>query len=123
MLPLQLLCQSSKTASWQEVISISPNAPHKDLAQDISIKRPLIKKDISMSKIFEGFIKRPEILSFKVCINKKGMVTFVEVLEERTTIKNPNILRLSLNSLRKYQFSEDTSSKDEECGAYEIIVK
>lgn len=123
VLPFHLKGQSETTDSWQEVITTSIEGPNKDLKTNINKKRPLVKKDRSMSKIFNGFIKRPEVLSFKVCINKGGKVTFVEVREDQTTIKKANILRQALNSLRKYQFQPDATASGEECGVYEIIVK
>lgn len=59
---------------------------------------------------------------FKVCINRRGIVSYIEINEFETTIDDPKILRGALESMRKYKFEIDNSAPREQCGKYSVII-
>ena len=81
--------------------------------------RKVIYRDPSMIRLVSG--KSGKIV-FKVCINRRGVVSYLEIDELRTTIKNTTTLRNALESMRKYQYEEDYSAAKEQCGAFTVSV-
>ena len=61
-------------------------------------------------------------LVFKICINRRGIVTYVEINELETTIKDYDVLRQGLESMRKYKFEVDLSAPKEQCGKYSYVI-
>ena len=59
---------------------------------------------------------------FKVCINRRGNVTYVEINNALTTIKDKKLLREALSSLQKYKYEPDFTSPREQCGKYTLKV-
>jgi outer membrane biosynthesis protein TonB len=58
----------------------------------------------------------------KICVNRGGTVTYVELIELGTTIKDRDILTKSLRAAKGYRFQPDQSSPAEECGKLEISL-
>ena len=59
---------------------------------------------------------------FKVCINRRGTVSFIEIDEFKTTQKDVSILRAALNALQKYKYEPDFTAAKEQCGVYTVNV-
>ncbi len=59
---------------------------------------------------------------FKVCINKRGVVSYLEINEFETTITDTQTLRNSLESMRKYKFEPDPSAPREQCGKFSVKI-
>jgi len=59
---------------------------------------------------------------FKVCINKRGVVSYIEINEFESTITDSKILRGALESMRKYKFEPDPSAPREQCGKFGLTI-
>ena len=58
----------------------------------------------------------------KVCINRAGLVTYVELNNSETTIKDKPTLRLYLKAARGYKFQPDLTAPKEQCGKLSFKV-
>lgn len=58
----------------------------------------------------------------KVCINQEGQVSFVELNEQQTTIKNLVTLKNVLKAMWNYRYTKDENAPNEECGKFTITV-
>lgn len=58
----------------------------------------------------------------KVCINRAGLVTYVELESAETTIRDKTILRRYLTAARGYKFQPDPSAPKEQCGKLRFTV-
>jgi len=81
--------------------------------------REVIYRDPSMISIASG---KSGKLVFDVCINRRGVVSMVQIDEQRTTIKDNNVLRKALESMRKYKYAPDVSAAKEQCGKFTVSV-
>jgi hypothetical protein len=68
-------------------------------------------------------IKQNGRISMKVCINKRGMNTYVEVIQSESTIKDRRLQNLAMDSMAKYIWEEDYSAAKEQCGKYTYQFK
>lgn len=59
---------------------------------------------------------------FKVCINRRGTVSYIEINEFETTIEDTQTLRNALESMRKYKYEPDPSAAREQCGRFSVII-
>ena len=59
---------------------------------------------------------------FQVCINRSGKVVLVEIVEDRSTLKDEKILKRGLNVLGKYKWESDYTAPKEQCGHYTLNV-
>ena len=60
---------------------------------------------------------------FKICINRKGVVTYVEIDDVQTTIRDTKLLRQAIESMQKYKFESDVNASKEECGVYRRVIE
>ncbi|MBT8189458.1 MAG: hypothetical protein KJO29_03425 [Bacteroidia bacterium] len=58
----------------------------------------------------------------KVCINRAGLVTYVELLERESTITDQNILRKTAKAAQGYKFEPDRTAPREQCGKLKISL-
>lgn len=79
--------------------------------------RKVIKKD----KV-KRIINENGIVTTKICINKQGIVTYVQLLSNETTIKDRENLRLFLMAARNYKFDQDLTAPKEQCGKLKFII-
>jgi outer membrane biosynthesis protein TonB len=68
-------------------------------------------------------IKQNGRITMKVCINKRGMNTYVEIIQAESTIKDSRLQRLAMDSMAKYIWEEDYSAAPEQCGKYTYNFK
>ena len=81
--------------------------------------RKVIFRDPSMVRLVSG--KSGKIV-FKVCINRRGNVSFLEIDEFATTIKDNTTLRNALSSMQKYKYEVDYSAPREQCGKFTVTI-
>jgi len=60
-------------------------------------------------------------LVLKICINKRGVVTFAEWDKEMSTIKDSSIARAALDNVLEYRFEKDRNAPSKECGRLTYI--
>ncbi|HHH54077.1 MAG TPA: hypothetical protein ENK91_10490 [Bacteroidetes bacterium] len=73
------------------------------------------KKDFSLDK--NGKIV------FKICIDRNGRSTFVDILRRGTTIRDKKILRKATDYVGRFIWEEDYNVDKEQCGKYTLRVK
>lgn len=61
-------------------------------------------------------------IAMKVCVDRSGNVTYVELLELETTIRDREILRKTLIAAKGYKFEPDAQAPREECGKLNVIL-
>jgi hypothetical protein len=66
------------------------------------------------------FIDQKGTIATKICINSKGIVTYVELNNIETTIKEKTVLKSVLQATRKFEF--EPKSVKEQCGTITFIV-
>jgi len=81
--------------------------------------RKVIHRDYSMIETATG---KSGIIVFTVCINREGTVSWSEINEFESTIKDREIRKAALRSLNKYRYEPDPSAPREQCGKHKINV-
>ena len=89
-----------------------------DASGDGIFGRQVIYFDPSMKAVYAKSGK----IVFKVCINRRGSVSFIEIDELRTTQKDVSILRTAMSALQKYKYEPDFTAAKEQCGTFTINV-
>ncbi|MBK6365254.1 MAG: hypothetical protein IPL63_19530 [Saprospiraceae bacterium] len=56
------------------------------------------------------------IVTVKICVNRGGIVTYAEVLEAETSIRDRNTRKNFLKAARNYKVKPDYSAPEEQCG-------
>ena len=75
------------------------------------LMRPIVKTpDLS------DIIKESGKLSFNVCVDRSGKVTFIEYNEKHSTIRNKETIRKTLAKAGEYVFERDPTARPRECG-------
>ncbi len=55
-------------------------------------------------------------IEVKVCVNRAGSVTYLELLEDGTTVTNSKTLKKTLKAAQGYKFEPDFKAASEQCG-------
>lgn len=79
--------------------------------------RKVIERDI---KGLMGVINKSGKIVIKTCINRRGMVTNVQIMDDETTITNRTTLKKALKAIRNYKFEQRLDGPMEECGKLTI---
>jgi hypothetical protein len=66
------------------------------------------------------FIDQKGTIATKICINSKGIVTYVELNNIETTIKEKTVLKSVLQATREFEF--EPKSVKEQCGTITYVV-
>lgn len=74
-------------------------------------------------KIHPELMKQNGRITMKVCINRRGKSTYVEVLRNETTISDRRLQNLALDNMAQYIWEEDYSAAKEQCGKYTFNFK
>ena len=74
-------------------------------------------------KIHPDLMKQNGRITMKVCINRRGKNTYVEVIQSETTIKDRQLQRKALDNMSQYLWEEDYSAAKEQCGKYTFNFK
>ncbi len=83
--------------------------------------RKVLVVDPEMQRIMAGSSKSGKIV-FRVCIDRRGNVSFVEVNNRLTTMKDNNLIKQALNSMAKYKYEVDYTAPKEQCGQFTVIL-
>jgi hypothetical protein len=75
--------------------------------------RRVIYRDLSATKVD---ITESGRVVIKICINRAGDVTYVELIPSETTITDNKTLKLYLKAARGYKFEPDLKAPKEQCG-------
>ena len=62
-------------------------------------------------------------IKFKVCIDRKGNSTFVDIIRRGTTIRDKAILQKALDYMARCKWEQDYGADPEQCGFYTIIIE
>ena len=81
--------------------------------------RKIIYRDLSATKAAISVSGR---VVTKICINRAGIVTFVELIPVETTVRDRNTLKLYMKAARGYKFQPDLTSPKEQCGKLSFRV-
>lgn len=81
--------------------------------------RKIIYRDMSAAKSATTVSGR---VSVKVCINRAGLVTYVELNNSETTIRDKQTLKNYLKAARGYKFQPDLTAPKEQCGKMSFKV-
>lgn len=79
--------------------------------------RKVIYRD---KKALMEVINKSGKIVMKMCINPSGEVTYVEIDEESTTIRDRKVLNKALKAIRNYKFEPKPNGPSEECGKMTI---
>jgi len=67
-------------------------------------------------------IRENGTIALNICINPRGTVIGVKWNEERSTIKDTDIVRVAIEKTTGYRFKRDMSAPSRECGTLSILV-
>ncbi|MBP6235808.1 MAG: hypothetical protein KA270_13175 [Saprospiraceae bacterium] len=96
------------------------NNPPYNMFGDGIFGRRVIYRDLSVvSNAVNGSGK----VAIKVCINRAGLVTFVELINHETTERNRENLKLYMKAARTYKYQPDLTAPKEQCGKLTFIVE
>ena len=81
--------------------------------------RKVIYRDPGMIRLMAD---KSGTIVFEVCIDRRGVVSSLQIDELRTTIKDSKTLRKALDSMGKYKYEEDYTAPKEQCGSFTIEI-
>ncbi len=84
-----------------------------DSSGDGVFGRKIVFRDLSATKAAIAVSGR---VVTKICINRAGNVTFVELIPGETTVRDKNTLKLYMKAARGYKFQPDLTAPKEQCG-------
>jgi hypothetical protein len=58
----------------------------------------------------------------RTCINRNGIVTSAEIIPEKTTIKDKEVLELYLKPARGFRFEPKSNAHEVECGSLAFSI-
>ncbi len=61
-------------------------------------------------------------ITFKICIDRKGRSTYVDVLRRGTTIRDKQIIKKAIDYVGRFIWEEDYSVAKEQCGKYTLKI-
>ena len=96
-----------------------PESTTWDNSGDGVFGRKIIYRDLSATRVAVNTSGR---VVTKVCINRAGLVTYVELIPAETTIKDKPTLRHYLKAARGYKFQPDLTAPKEQCGKLNFTV-
>ncbi|MFZ1523197.1 MAG: hypothetical protein WAT22_00160 [Saprospiraceae bacterium] len=99
--------------------NVSEGTGEYDGSGDGVFGRKVTYRDLSATKAAISVSGR---VVTKICINRAGNVTFVELIPTETTIRDKNTLKLYLKAARGYKFQPDLSAPKEQCGKLSFKV-
>lgn len=85
----------------------------EELIDSIFLDRRIIYRDLSA---IESLSTISGSIAVKVCINRAGLVTYIELYPDETSITDRQILKSFLKACRGYKFQPDVTAPKEQCG-------
>ncbi|MBK8628408.1 MAG: hypothetical protein IPN86_23500 [Saprospiraceae bacterium] len=102
--------------TWGTLDTLSGDIPNDTLGPFL---RKIIYRDLSAVKIpinFSGTVV------FKVCVDRSGLVTYAEVLQDGSTIKDKNTLKTYLKAATGYKYTADPTAPKQQCGKLKFTI-
>lgn len=62
-------------------------------------------------------------ISIKTCINRAGRVTYTEIIDDETTIRDRKLLKKTIQAAEGYLFEPDLTAPKEQCGKLIVNLK
>ncbi len=117
--------QSLSNATKPDNTGIYPNESKSSVAKDTSslqdkVGRKIVYRDLTASK--KAMIDGSGRVVIRTCINRDGIVTSAEIIPEKTTIKDQEVLELYLKSARGYRFEPKADAPEVECGSLAFSI-
>ena len=81
--------------------------------------RKVIYRDPRMIRYVSGKSGR---IVFKVCISRGGTVSFLQIDELETTVKDNSVLRNALDAMSSYKYETDITAPREQCGKFTVSI-
>lgn len=104
--------------NWGHRDSISIDTKH-DGSGDGVFGRKVIHRDLGS---FRRPIHTSGTIAMKLCINRLGIVTYVELLPIETTITDKDVLKTYLRAARGYKFGPLSTAPKEQCGKIKFNI-
>lgn len=105
--------------NWGQIDSTSIDSNY-DSTGDGVFGRKIIYRDASL---FKKLANTSGKIAVKVCINRMGLVTFVELIPSETTIADREILKTFLKAARKYKFEPLSTAPIQQCGKIKFKIE
>lgn len=99
--------------------NISDGTGDYDGSGDGVFGRKIIYRDLTATK---AAVNTSGKVVTKVCINRAGLVTYVELIGSETSVRDKNTLRAYLKAARGYKFQPDLTAPKEQCGKLRFTV-
>jgi hypothetical protein len=61
-------------------------------------------------------------IKFKICIDRKGISTFVDFVSSGSSIKDKKAVKLAIDYVGRFVWEEDYDAQKEQCGVYTLII-
>jgi hypothetical protein len=117
-------CETPKIAQKTEIVdsddliiklidSVDFSSLRMDTSGDGLFGRKIIFREM---RFFKATTYESGIIQVKFCINREGIVKYVEIQRDRTTIKNINTLKSYLKGSAGYKFQPSSEAPEYECG-------
>lgn len=117
-------CETPKVAQKTEIVdsddliiklidSVDFSTLRMDTSGDGVFGRKIIFREM---RFFKATTNESGIIQVKLCINREGIVKYVEIQRDRTTIKNINTLKSYLKGSAGYKFQPSSEAPEYECG-------
>ncbi len=93
------------------------------ISDQVVLERKIIKIP-DLSNLMKNQLQDGQIV-VKHCINPRGDVTYVEVINEETTIKDKALVIEALKIAFNYKFAHNPTAPDQECGkfTFKLVAK
>ena len=70
-----------------------------------------------------GVAHQTGVIAAKVCINRMGLVTYAEILEFESTVKDRRTLKKALEAFQGYKYEPDPKAPREQCGKLTLEIE
>lgn len=124
-----LKAQATNEEKAQIAVSDISIVTSLDSVDTSTFKGELSEIDVFGRKILYGDLSQAKSattvsgkVSFKVCINRAGLVTYIELNQTETTIDDRQTLKKWLNAAYNFKFQPDLSAPKEQCGKMSFSV-
>ena len=119
-----LICICSLSSQSQDEVDPDMDETSKDtlvLSDDLSQRRNVIYRDLR--KVFVSNEIQSGLIILKLCINRNGVVTFVEIDRAKSTITSVEVLKAALVAGYSYIFEPNQNAAESDCGNISIVIK
>ncbi len=83
----------------------------------------LLSRKVIHRANLDKLIKKSGKMVINLCVNRDGKVIYSEVNKDRSTITDPDLLKLAELTAAKYRYEKDYTVAERQCGTLSFIVK